>query len=183
MGFIRRTFGGGAERDAARIQAEASDAAQQTQREGLETARGDLATFRGLGEGVADSLLQFVLDGPETEFERTRGFDQIERSAAARGKLSSGGTLEELTEFNSGLNERNRGNRFRELFNLATLGANAASGQATATLGTSNNISSLQTGKGDALAAGEIGAANATRGSIFDIARIGASALTGGAGG
>ncbi len=172
MSWISDNFLGGNERDAARIQADSADAAIVEQREARDQARGDLSPFRETGGDVLNPLLRFVLDGPETELERARGFEGIQRSAAAGGKLNSGGTLEELTSFNNMLNERNRNNRFSEMFNLATLGANAASGQATATLNTANNISSLTTGKGDALAAGKIGAGNAIRGTFSDLTKI-----------
>lgn len=140
----------------------------------MATARSDLSGFRQAGEGILEFLQDFVKEGPETELERTRGFEDIQRSAAAGGKLRSGNTLEGLTSFNNQLNERNRGNRFRELFNLAILGANAASGQATGTLNTARSNADLITGIGNAKAAGEIGSANTIRGSLFDLARIGA---------
>ena len=170
MGFIRDNFLGKAEKDGAKAQAKAGREAIVEQRAAREQAREDLAPFRELGTGVTNPLLNFVLEGPENELERTRGFEQIQRSAAAGGKLSSGGTLEELTEFNNMLNARNRSQRFGELFNLATLGSNAASGQATATLGTANAISDLKTGIGNAKAAGQVGAANRVGGTISDLA-------------
>lgn len=180
MSWVKDNFLGGAERDAARTQADAADRAAQQQREAEARARGDLQPFRDLGAGVTNTLLDFVLQGPETDLERTRGFEDIQRSAAAGGKLTSGGTLEELTGFNNMLNARNRRDRFSELFNLATLGSNAAAGQATNTLRTGENISSLTVGKGDALAAGQVAGANAIRGTISDLARIGASLAGGG---
>lgn len=174
MSFIKDTFFGGAEKKAAKAQRKAGDRAITSQEEALATARGDLDPFRQVGTGILDTLGEFVKQGPETDFERTEGFRQIQNSAAAGSKLRSGGTLRALTEFSAGVNERFRGNRFRELFNLATLGANAAAGQATATLRTGENVSGLQIGQGNATAAGIIGAKNATRGSLFDLARIGA---------
>ncbi len=121
-------------------------------------------------------MVDFTLAGPESDLERTRGFEDIQRSAAAGGKLRSGGTLESLTRFNNDLNARNRGQRFNELFNLATLGSNAAGGQATSTLNTAQNNSNLITGIGNAQAAGVIGSANTIRGTLFDGARIAAGA-------
>ncbi len=175
MSFIKDTFFGGAEKKAAADQVAAGDRAIEEQRRARGEARGDLQPFRQAGEGILNFLSDFVGEGPETELERTRGFRDIQSSAAAGGKLRSGGTLESLTGFNNMLNARNRRDRFSELFNLATLGANAASGQATATLRTGENISSTQIGQGNARAAGRVGAANTTRGSIFDLARIAAT--------
>lgn len=159
-------------RSAAGKQKKASQRAIDEQIEARHQLRADLRPFRELGTGVSGTLLDFVLEGPETELERTRGFENIQRSAAAGGKLQSGGTLEELTEFNNLLNARNRSSRFNELFNLATLGANAASGQATGTLSTANNISSLRVGQGDAAAAARVAAANAQGQTISDLGQL-----------
>ena len=117
-------------------------------------------------------MFDFVSQGPETDFERTQGFEDIQQSAAASGKLNAGGTLGALTEFSAGVNERFRGNRFNELLSLANLGQASAAGQANITVRTGENISSTEIGKGNALAAGRIGSASTTRGSIFDLARI-----------
>jgi len=180
MSFIKDTFFGGAEKKAARAQVEAGDRAIQEQRAVREEARADLGPFRDVGEGVLGPLGEFVREGPETELERTRGFQDIQRSAAAGGKLRSGGTLESLTEFNSVLNARNRQQRFRELFATARLGQSAAAGQAATSLRTGENISSTQIGQGNVTAAGIIGRNNARRASIFDLARIGSGFFGGG---
>lgn len=170
MSWISDTFFGGNEKKAARSQIEQGDRAIELQRETRDIARGDLQPFRNIGASVANPLVDFVLGGPETDLERSEGFDAIQKSAAAGGKLNSGGTLRDLTSFNSMLNERNRGNRFNELFNLAVLGSNAASGQATVAQNTGNNISEIMLGQGNAAAAGRIGAGNAAKSTINGIA-------------
>lgn len=157
---------------AANSQVAAGDRAILAQERALSQARSDLEPFRNLGGEALSPLLSFALDGPETELERTRGFEDIQRSAAAGGKLQSGGTLESLTSFNNQLNARNRNQRFSELFNLATLGSNAASGQATSTLNTATNVGNTIIGQGNARAAGRVGSANAASDSLFDLARI-----------
>lgn len=169
MGFIRDLFGGAA-RDAARLQADASDRAIASQERSRDIARSDLQPFRGAGEGILGLLSDFVKEGPENSLTRSAGFNDISRSSAARGKLSSGDTLEGLTSFNNRLNEQNRSSRFSELFNLATLGANAASGQATASLSAGRGIADTIIGKGDALAAGKIGSSNQIGQTIGGIA-------------
>lgn len=159
-------------KSAAGKQKKASKLAIEEQRRAREQVREDLSPFRELGTEALSPLLSFVLEGPETELERSRGFQDIQRSAAAGGKLRSGGTLEELTGFNNMLNARNRQQTFGELFNLATLGSNAAAGQATATQNFANNIGSLRVGAGDAAAAGRVGQANAIGSTISDLAKI-----------
>lgn len=165
MGFFRRITGG-AQTDAANTQAAAGREAIASNERALETARGDLQRFREAGGAILPALQQLVQEGPETDFERTEGFRAIQNSAAAGGKLQSGGALKELTRFNSGLNARNRNQRFNELFNLGTLGANAASGQATATLGTARSNADTLVGIGDVQAAGQIGRTNTQQGIL-----------------
>jgi hypothetical protein len=123
-------------------------------------AREDLQPFREAGGEVLNPLVDFAMKGPETELERTEGFTNIQNSAAAGGKLRSGGTLKALTEFNSMLNSRNRSQRFNELFNLATLGSNAASRQATNTLNTAQGVGEYGTQGANAKAAGIVGGTN-----------------------
>jgi hypothetical protein len=130
-------------------------------------ARADLEPFRQAGGAALNPLVDFVTRGPETELERTEGFTNIQNSAAANGKLRSGGTLKGLTEFNSMLNSRNRNQRFNELFNLATLGSNSASRQATNTLGTASQVGELGTQAGNARAAGTVGGVNQLT-NLFD---------------
>ena len=115
-------------------------------------------------------MIDLVGTPADPGFERSQGFDAIQKSAAARGKLASGGTLDALTEFNAGVNERFRNNRFSELFNLATLGQNSAAGQASASLGSASGIADTEVGKGDALAAGRIGSANRVRSTVNGLA-------------
>lgn len=117
------------------------------------------APYRAAGEKVLDPLTQLALQGPETDLTRTEGFRQIQNSAAAGGKLHSGGTLAELVRYNNMLNEQNFGNRFNSLYSLATMGSNAATNQAS-------QNSALITGAGNAQAAGYAGIANSINNGI-----------------
>ena len=172
MSFITDTFFGGNEKKAARTQARLGREAIAESRAARQEARGDLQPFRDVGGRILDPLLDFVRGGPETDLERTEGFTQIQNSAAARGKLRSGGTLRRLVEFNKLLNARNRGQRFNELFNLATLGSNAASGQATASLQSGRDIAGTTENIGNVLAAGRIGAGNARRDAVNSLLQL-----------
>ena len=169
MSKIKDTFFGGAEKKAAKRQSESADRAIAEQRRAGDEATARLDPFTSIGRDILNPLFDFVIQGPETNFERTAGFEDIQQSAAAGGKLKSGGTLGALTEFNAGVNERFRGNRFNELFRLANLGQSSAAGQANIDVRTGENISSALIGQGDNNAAGIIGAANNTRGTIKDI--------------
>ena len=170
MSYVKDKFFGGAEKKAARTQAAAAEAGIATQERFGSQAAGRLDPFTSAGTSVLNPLLEFVKSGPETELERVEGFTNIQNSAAAGGKLRSGGTLKALTSFNNMLNFRKRGQRFNELYGLATLGQRSAVGQGAFDIRTGENISGLQVGKGDALAAGIIGSANRSRATISDIA-------------
>lgn len=197
-GIVSGIFGGGddaadASRDAAAVQASATKQAAQLQKEttekqiafqkeSLETARKDLEPFRTVGstdlQGLADLVTnpqkqaEFVQNNPFFNAMATKASDTIMGNAAAKGKLGSGGTAEALQNslllLGTDLLNQNIGQRQ----NLATLGANAAAGQATATQGTAsavgalgqnsaNNISNLITQGANAQASGIVGAANA----------------------
>ena len=170
-----------AARDAARAQERAGLEAIDLQRETTQQIRGDLAPFREAG-AAGIPLLSGAINDPSSRvlnnpFFQTMAADQEQRllaSAAARGKVGSGGTGDDL--------QRNLlllGNQFAQqditnLQNLTNTGANAAaqSGSfaqqgATAQGGILGNIA-------NANAAGTIGAANAKSNAI-------SSLITGGA--
>lgn len=123
-----------------------------------------LLSLLGIGdeEGGQPALLEEI--NPLVSFLRDEGFEDIQESAAGRG--FTGGTLNELTEFNTqlastvvpGLQQQ----RFNQLFNLVGLGANTAAGVGTAGLQTASNIGA---GLGNIGAIEGQGAIN--QGSIF----------------
>jgi len=146
----RGGFGRPAERTEFNLDALQSQRADlQTQIEGLQAE--DIAAQQAPRGG---QLLEDI--NPLVSFIRDQGFEDIQESAAARGRLGAGGTLQDLTRFNTQLGgtlvPQLQNQRFNQLFNLLGLGANAATGQGTAALQTGVNVSNLQ---------GNIGAAGA----------------------
>ena len=147
---------------------------QLTQAQGLaqEQNQASQAQFNsGAGERQAlsqDQQLEQI--NPLVSFLRKEGFEDIQESAAARGRLGAGGTLKDLTEFNTQLTStivpQLQQQRFNQLFNTLCLGANAATGQGTAGIQTAGNISNLLGNQGQARAAGITGQANAITGGI-----------------
>lgn len=119
-----------------------------------------LAPFREFGlesmEGLRDLLFnpQAGLEqiAPVVDFLRKEGFEDIQESAAAGGRLGAGGTLKDLTQFNTDLTStiipQLQNQRFNQLFNVLSLGQNAAAGQGTGILSTANNISGFQSNIG-----------------------------------
>lgn len=138
--------------------------------------------FRQAGLVGAEQLTSFLQDptqqlaeiNPVVDFLREQGFEQIQESAAARGRLGAGGTLRDLSRFNLDLAAtvapQLQNQRFNQLFNVAGLGANVAAGQGTAALQTATNIGNLLGVGGRAEAAGAAGQAQAITGGLQNIA-------------
>jgi hypothetical protein len=102
---------------------------------------------------------------PLVNFLRNEGFQDIQESAAAKGRLQSGGTLQDLIRFNTDLSstvvpqlqqqkfnqilqrgqfgQQQQQQQFNQLFDTARLGANAVSGQNTLASSVANNIGNL----------------------------------------
>jgi hypothetical protein len=114
---------------------------------------------------------------PGYQFRMEQGQQAIERGAAAKGTLLTGGTLKGLTRYAQGVGsdefqrryQRLLGeqqNRFMQLSGLAGIGANAAAGQAGQNAGYADTAGNLITGGGNAAAAGTVGSANAWQSGI-----------------
>lgn len=146
-------------------QVAASERVAEQQRITTEQARQDLLPFRDVGVGILNQLSEFVTQGPETEFARQQGFEDIQQSAAAGRKLQSGETLQALTQFNTGLNAQFRNQRFNELFQLANLGQSSAAGVANIGIRGGENIANQIIGGANAQAAGLVGLGNALQGT------------------
>lgn len=116
---------------------------------------------------------------PGYQFRLSEGQRGIQNGAAARGMQLSGATLKALNRYNSDLASQeygaayardaaNKERKFNMLSGVAGTGQTATN--TTAALGANNaaNIASLMTDRGNALAAGQVGASNAWSGGISD---------------
>ncbi len=110
---------------------------------------------------------------PVLSFLRDQGFEQIQESAAAGGRLGAGGTLKDLTQFNTDLAStivpQLQNQRFNQLFNVAGLGANTAAQQGTQALNTASNIGNLLNTGARAEAEGIFGQANAITNTLGNV--------------
>ena len=114
---------------------------------------------------MGDPLADIEEINPVVSFLRNQGFEEIQESAAARNRLGAGGTLKDLTEFNTniaatvapGLQQQ----KFNQLFNVLGLGSNASAGQGTQALATGANIAGLQQSTGIAQGNAAINRSNA----------------------
>jgi hypothetical protein len=159
-------------RQAGRRQERAAARAAEGQQAALESFQRRTQPFADIGLSAGSPLQQLLGIGgqeqaglaqinPLVDFLRNQGFEQIQESAAAGGRLGAGGTLKDLTEFNTQLAStvvpQLQQQRYNQLFNLLGLGANVTAGQGTAGMQTAGNVGNLMLGGAQARGAGDIG--------------------------
>jgi hypothetical protein len=112
------------------------------------------------GGGSAQALAE-LQTSPGYQFRLGEGQKALERSAAARGTLLTGGTLKGLTRYGQDYASGEYNNRYNQLMGVTALGQNAAAQQGNANSAYAQNAGDLQTQIGNANAAGTVGGANA----------------------
>lgn len=179
-------LGGGAEDRATDAQTQAMKEANATQRYMYDTTRADYQPWRQAGAAALSNLTADAGQGgdymrdftmadyqqdPGYQFRMDEGMKALQRSAAARGSLNSGGTLKALTKYSQGVasdefaNAYNRFNadrdrRFNRLSSLAGIGQTATNSVAAAGQNYANQVSGNQIGLGNSIAAANIAGAN-----------------------
>ncbi len=123
------------------------------------------ATMGALGGDPASIM---AMD-PGYQFRLGQGLQGIERSAAAKGTLLTGGTGKALERYGQDYASGEFGNIFNRNLSLAQLGENAAAGVGNFGSQYAANAGNLLTGAGNAGAAGTVGAANAWSGTLGNI--------------
>lgn len=99
---------------------------------------------------------------PGYDFRLQQGLGALQKSAASRGTLLTGGALKALTSFGQGMASQEYANAFNRQYSLASLGENAAAGQGNNNSSYAANASNTITGAGNAA-----GAANIAQGNIY----------------
>lgn len=176
-----------AAKDAAKTQAAASDRAIAAQQAGLASQEAINAPFVDRGTEAMNKLSAMTEPGGEyyapfsqTDFKQDPGYafrlkegmKALNASAAARGGLISGNALRAATGYGQELGSQEYQNAFNRYYTertnkmdplkfLTGVGQAAGAGQAANIGTTTGNISNLTTGAGNAMAAGQVGAANA----------------------
>ena len=138
-------------------------------------------TLGGLGgaqqggpQGVDYTARQGALsDTPGYKFVMGEALGALERSAAAKGTLLTGGHMKELQDRAAGLASMEYNNEFGRNLSLANLGFNAASSQGAYGTAYGQNITDLTTGAGNARAAGTAGAGNAWGNTLNSLGNLG----------
>ena len=181
-------LGASAAKSAASTQAAAADRAAQLQNAQFQQTREDLAPYRAAGQTALNALTplatnyqkfgmdQFQQD-PGYAFRLSEGQKALDRSAAARGGLISGGALKAAQRYGQDMGSQeymNAFNRYQTERNaqLNPLQSLAGVGQTTSTqlgqFGAANaaNVGNLMTGGAAAQAAGQVGMTNALTGGL-----------------
>lgn len=187
----------GAAKDAAQMQADAANKASQIQWDMFQTQREDHKPWMEAGKKALGDLQDpgFQKDftmadhqaDPGYAFRMAEGQKALERSAAARGGLQSGGTLKALTRYgqdfasNEYQNAYNRFNadrdrRFNRLSSLAGVGQTATSQVGAAGMNYANQAGSNMMGAANAAGAAGIAGANAWGNSLSNLGKLGMDA-------
>lgn len=187
-GLYSAQAGAGAAKSASAQQAQGVSDAIKAQQAATQQVRADVAPFVQAGTTTAPLLTSLVNDpNAQLNFIQNNPFyaslaedakRKLLATEATKGKLGSGGTAKALQEslllLGSDLLNRDITNKQ----NLASLGANAASGQGTLTQSGASNITGLTTDLGRVQSAGTMGAYNAQTGAINNLLR-GATSIYG----
>jgi len=131
-------------------------------------ARADLKPFREMGVRAGDRMMQLLLGGPDVDvgaltkesplfqFQSELGMRNINRELSARGLFGSGAGLETLARFNNQLVGEEADRLFGRLFNVTSLGENAAAKTASGNIAAGQSIANIEQGAGQGIA-GAIG--------------------------
>lgn len=172
-----------AAREAAAIQLEGTKLGIEEMKAGREQAFQALSPFREAGQGQLAGLSSLISDpnAQKNFIQNNPFFNSLADSAtsrlfanqAARGKVGSGGTKEGLQTSLLNLGNQLLNQNITQRMNLATMGSNAAAGQATATQNASGGIADLIGQGANAQAAGVVGAANARTQALNNLFQMG----------
>jgi len=205
----------GAATNAANVQAQSAREAQALQRQMFDIQREGQEPFRQAGLTGQNRLMEYLgLGGnagaagygrygrdfgmsdfqadPGYAFRLSEGQKALDRSAAARGGLISGGALKAATRYGQDMGSQeyqnaynryqtNRSNQLQPLGNLMSMGQSAASNQGSAAGQYGANAGNMITAAGNAAAGGITGAGNAQAAGQMGMANSFANALQTGA--
>lgn len=118
-----------------------------------------------LSDLVGGDMSGFYTD-PGYQFAQEEGQKAIERSAAARGGLKSGGTLKDLTRFGQGLANQQYSDYWNRLAGLSNVGQTTGTTLGGLGANMAGNIGQNMMAGGQARASGYQGMANAAQGGI-----------------
>ena len=123
----------GAAKDAAKASQKATDATIAEQKRQFDLTRSDQMPWLQAGTGALGTLQKLnagdyssFSNSPDYQFALDQGMKTLDRSAAAQGRLYSGGYGQDLVNYGQGLATQNYNNYYNRLSNLAGVGQTAA---------------------------------------------------------
>jgi hypothetical protein len=157
-------LGASASKSAANTQAAAADRAGELQERMFNKQVELQEPWRQAGMNALNRMQSGDVMGmmdPSYQFRLGEGMKALDRQAAARGGLISGGALKAAQRYGQDFASQEFGNAYNRLAGLAGVGqtATGAMGNAASAYGT--NAGNLMTGAGAARASGYVGGANA----------------------
>jgi hypothetical protein len=127
------------------------------------------------GSGAPEDLSSYPKyewqNDPGYQFRMDESMRAIERSAASRGTLNSGGNLRAITRYAQGVASEEYGRVFDRIARIAGFGGGAATTGSGIVTGTADRVGSALMNSGDARASGYIAQGNAFANSANNTAR------------
>ena len=162
---------------AAGAQKSAANQAIAATQQNYDRTKTDLQPYITLGGNAAGTLgalnsgdySAFHAD-PGYQFAFDQGLQGLDRSAAARGSLYSGGHSADLIKFGQGLADQQYGDFYNRLLQTAGMGQGAASNLGSVGSGNAASIGANLTNAGNAAANGYINSANAFSNGLGQLA-------------
>ena len=185
-------FGSDASENASDAQVRAGEQSNATQLQMFNQNRADMAPWREAGVNALGQISKGIQPGgnllrpfqmsdytadPGYNFRLSEGIKALDRSAAKRGNLLSGGALKGITRYgqdmasNEYANAYNRfnqdqANQFNRLASVSGLGQTTAQQIGAQGANVAQSIGNTQQGMGNARASGYVGSANALGGGL-----------------
>lgn len=177
-------------KDAAEAQERAAKEATALQREMFETTREDLMPYSDVGKNALYSLadlyglptplnpeggtpfgetqLEIFRRSPDYQVALKEGIAALDKSAASRGLLLSGGQIKALADYGADLGSKNFGNYVNRLLQLTDTGRLAASQTGQFASSAARGMADTTMAGGEAKAAGIVGSTNALGSGVSD---------------
>ena len=157
-------LGASASKSAASTQAASADRATELQERMFNKQLELQQPFQEAGVNALNRMQSGDVMGmmdPSYKFRLGEGMKALERSAAARGGLISGGALKAAQRYGQEFASNEFGNAYNRLASMAGIGQTATGAMSGAAGQFGSNAGNLMTGAGAARASGYVGGANA----------------------
>ena len=171
----------GAAKDAAKASQKATDATIAEQRRQFDLSRADQMPWLQTGQWALDGQKKALMGdysgfmaSPDYQFALDQGMKSLDRSAAASGRLYSGGYGQDLTKYAQGMATQNYQNYMNNLGRLSNTGQSTASNLGVLGQNYANAFGTAMTNNANARASSYQNQANAYTGAAFGLGNMAA---------